>query len=243
MNTVYAFVGTSGWYYEWNKNKSLDWFVSNSGLNSVELNASFYRFPFPDQIKSWARKGTDLRWSVKVNRSVTHNHRFNDKALEIWYSFRELFEPLDELIDFYLFQAPPRFRNVERIMEFAENADIGERFAFEIRNRELLGNHEKCNELAEKVTLVSVDSPDFHERIFPGKIIYLRMHGRGQWYRHDYTEQELTEMADLIRSIGPEKAYIYFNNDHDMLNNSRRMLEIMDSGHSHSTGQTHIPDY
>jgi len=235
-------VGTSGWYYEWNRDKSLDWFVSNSGLNSVELNASFYRFPFPNQVKSWVKKGKDLTWSVKVNRSVTHNHRFNDKALEIWHNFKELFKPLDKYIDFYLFQAPPRFKNVEKIIEFAENADLGERFAFEIRNRELLGNDEKCNELAEKLTLVSVDSPDYQNRIFPGKLVYLRMHGRQEWYQYDYSEQELTELTTYIKEINPDRIYIYFNNNHNMLNNARRMLEILDSSHRHFTGQEHIFD-
>jgi uncharacterized protein YecE (DUF72 family) len=40
-----VFVGTSGWYYDWNKKKNLDWFVQNSSLNTVELNASYYSFP------------------------------------------------------------------------------------------------------------------------------------------------------------------------------------------------------
>jgi len=38
-----VFVGKSGWYYDWNENKNLDWFIQNSGLNTVELNASYYR--------------------------------------------------------------------------------------------------------------------------------------------------------------------------------------------------------
>ncbi|TGC07511.1 DUF72 domain-containing protein [Methanolobus halotolerans] len=240
---MHVFVGTSGWYYEWNRAKSLDWFVSNSGLNSVELNSSFYRFPSLHNVKSWARKGKDLRWSVKVNRSVTHNHMFNDEALEIWTRFRELFEPLDEFIDYYLFQAPPRFRNLDRIIEFAQNADMGERFAFEIRNRELLGNDDKCNELAEKVTLVSVDSPDFRNRIFPGKNLYLRMHGREEWYQYDYSEQELNEISAHISKTGPERINVYFNNNHNMLNNARRMLDMVDGAHRHSTVQEHISDY
>ena len=67
-----VFVGTSGWYYDWNKKKNFDWFIKNSSLNSVELNASFYRFPFPRQIEVWSTKGTGLRWSIKVHRSITH---------------------------------------------------------------------------------------------------------------------------------------------------------------------------
>ena len=45
-----VFVGTSGWSYGWNKGGNLDWYLRNSHLNAVELNASFYRFPNRNQI-------------------------------------------------------------------------------------------------------------------------------------------------------------------------------------------------
>ena len=49
------FIGTSGWYYDWNKEKTLDWYIENSNFNVIELNASFYRFPFPNHIKGWGK--------------------------------------------------------------------------------------------------------------------------------------------------------------------------------------------
>ncbi|AGF98229.1 Hypothetical protein MmTuc01_2957 [Methanosarcina mazei Tuc01] len=189
-----AFVGTSGWYYEWNKKKNLDWFVENSGLNSVELNASFYRFPFPGNV-------------------------FGESALEIWENFRELFKPMDHLIDFYLFQAPPRFEEIERALKFAEKTGLGERFALEIRNKELLGNDELCGRFLNRVTLVSVDSPDYINRIFPGKTVYMRMHGRENWYSYNYSQEEIKETIEKITELEREKVYIYFNNNHKMLEN------------------------
>lgn len=222
-----AFVGTSGWYYSWNEGLSLDWYLEHSHLNAVELNASFYRFPFPNQVLSWARKGKDLRWSVKVHRFVTHSHRFSEGALDVWERFRTLFSPLDPFVDFYLFQAPPNFRNTGRVLDFAERTHIGERFALEIRNRDLLGDDEACRTLRERVTLVSVDSPDFSGRIFAGKIIYLRLHGRTGWYSHDYSREELGDLAGQVRSHRPGKAYAFFNNDSSMLGNARTMRELL----------------
>ncbi len=137
------------------KEKS-DWFILNSGLNTVELNASFYRYPSLNQIESWNRKGADLRWTVKVHRSITYWRKFTKSALESWNNFRELFEPMDHLIDFYLFQMPPKFDNVTKALRFAEDTELGKRFILEIRNKELLRNEELCSELMEKVTLVSV---------------------------------------------------------------------------------------
>jgi len=101
------FVGTSGWFYSWNPDGSFDWFCRFSGLNAVKLNMSFYGFPFPNMVRSWAFKGKDLRWAVKVNRLITHTFKFGNKALDIWRKFHTLFEPLKSNIDFYLFQLPP----------------------------------------------------------------------------------------------------------------------------------------
>jgi hypothetical protein len=51
------YVGTSGWFYPWNEKRNLEQYVTNSGLNAVKLNASFYRFPFPAMVKFWGTKG------------------------------------------------------------------------------------------------------------------------------------------------------------------------------------------
>ncbi len=222
-----VFVGTSGWAYDWNEGGNLAWFVEHSGLNAVELNASFYRFPTEDTVVDWAEVGSELRWSVKVNRAVTHRHKFNEKGLDVWERFRELYEPLDDRIDFYLFQAPPILRDVDRILWFAEQADLGDRCAVEIRNSGVLGDDNLCRRLQEGVVLVSVDSPDFQRRIFPGDLLYLRMHGREAWYRHDYTDAELAGIRDDIAHVSPARAYVFFNNDHTMLEDARQMMALL----------------
>jgi uncharacterized protein YecE (DUF72 family) len=220
-------VGTSGWYYDWNREKSLDWFIAHSGLNAVELNASFYRFPLPGHVTSWARKGEGLSWAVKVHRSVTHTHLFNERAFAVWERFRATFAPLDPAIDFYLFQAPPRFDDADRLIAFVEDAGLGNRCAVEVRNPALLGDDDRCARIADHAVLVSVDSPDFRNRIFPGPLVYLRMHGRDGWYSHDYTDDELEETASIIRSRQPGRVHVFFNNDHAMLDNARAMATIL----------------
>jgi uncharacterized protein YecE (DUF72 family) len=220
-----VFVGTSGWFYDWNLERSLDWYIKYSNLNAVELNASFYRFPFPNQIKGWAKKGKSLRWVVKVNRLITHRYRFKD-CLDIWKDFRDRFEPLDKLIDFYLFQVPPSFKDCDLVLEFAKEIKIGKRFALEIRNKEWLKSEDSFEKLKKRVVLVSVDSPDFYSKIIESEIIYLRMHGRESWYRYNYSREELKEIVDKIKKIKPKKVYIFFNNNHDMLENARLMRSL-----------------
>jgi len=193
-----VFVGTSGWSYGWNRGGNLDWYLRNSGLNAVELNASFYRFPFTNQIAGWAGKRTELRWCVKVHRFVTHQYKFNDTAREIWQKFLDQFRPLDPCIDYYLFQVPPQMTKSERLLRFFGDLPLLEKCVLEIRNRTLLLDDTACRKLQECLPLVSVDSPDARNRIFSDRVIYMRMHGRDDWYRYDYLQEELVKTAAMI---------------------------------------------
>ncbi|MEM4354080.1 MAG: DUF72 domain-containing protein [Candidatus Caldarchaeum sp.] len=225
-----CFVGTSGWFYSWNLDGSLDWFVKNSGLNAVELNMSFYRFPFPSMVRSWAVKGGGLRWSIKASRLITHNYKFGGKAEKLWEKFRKLFTPLEQRIDFYLFQLPPTMtpKHLPVITAFIEKTGLGRRFALEPRNIKWFDKTVVEKIAMHKATWVSIDSPDHPLDIYnTNGIVYMRMHGRTAWYSHHYTDEELIEVVEKIHVAKPEKTYVFFNNNHAMLANARRMLELL----------------
>ena len=227
-----VYIGTSGWMYTWNPD-GFDWYINYSGLNSIELNSSFYRFPYPNQVKSWARK-TPLdrvfRWSIKVHRSISHYRRLDMKAIDIMNKFINLFNPLDKYIDFYLIQLPPNLRcserNLLRIKNFVERVNIPGRIAIEFRNESCF--NESIVDFSNEAGFiyVSVDSPQTTYIAKSGGAIYLRMHGRTDWYMHYYTDDELNEIKDKILSLEPDKLYVYFNNDHDMLENARRFKKL-----------------
>lgn len=228
-----VFVGTSGWMYDWNRGGSFTWYVENSKLNAVELNASFYRFPYPSQVLGWARRSRGLRWSVKVHRSITHMRKLSEKAFETWRKFDKLFKPLDEYVDFYLFQMPPNFSatdtNLDRVSNFIRMTNLGRRFAIEFRHMSWFKP-----ELSESISdlgavYVSVDSPMITWISSSNDVIYLRMHGRTDWYAHDYSKLELKEIVEEMAAHKPRKIYVFFNNDHWMLENARLMLELMRS--------------
>lgn len=212
------YVGTSGWMYRWNPKRSLKWYAENSGFNAVELNASFYRFPTKKQVMSW--KNYNLRWAVKVHRSVTHVKKLSD--VESWRKFEDLMKDLEP--DFYLFQMPPSFKfteeNLLRVKKFEEL--VGDRMAIEFRDPAWYEH-----DLGLKVTVVSIDSPIGVYIVNTSGTIYLRMHGRTEWYFYEYKEEELKEDAEKILSLNPKKVYIFFNNDLWMLENGRKMMEIL----------------
>lgn len=227
------YVGTSGWAYPvWNPS-GLEWYVKNSNLNAVELNASFYRYPYPNQVKGWSNKGKNLRWVLKVNRLITHVYKFNQTAWIRWKSFEKLFQPLNAITDFYLFQLPPSTKpdSKKKIESFCKKTKLKERFALEWRNQEWF-TKENVN-WAKKLglTLVSVDSPKFPRDVFnTNGNVYVRMHGREAWYSHYYTDKELKEVKNKILKANPKKVYVFLNNDTAMLENGRRMFELLTKG-------------
>ena len=219
--------------YDWNVYGNFEWYVNFSGLNAVELNASFYRFPYPNQVVSWFRRGSRLKWSIKVNRIITHIRRLNYSALNTWHKFHRLFKPMDDIVRFYLFQMPPSFtknaRNVERIEFFARETALKDRFAIEFRHESWFNSEtvKTLNKLG--LTVVSVDSPQISWIVSSNSIVYLRMHGRGAWYAYDYSEKELREIAEKIVELNPKETYVFFNNNHWMLKNARLMLKILNT--------------
>ncbi|MEM0159684.1 MAG: DUF72 domain-containing protein [Candidatus Micrarchaeaceae archaeon] len=222
-----AFVGTSGWLYGWNKESSLEWYAKNSGLNAIELNASFYRFPFPNQVVGWRKTGGMLRWSIKVNRIVTHIHMLNDKAIATYEKFIEIFKPLDDIVEFYLFQMPPRFSILqkERLEDFVKSFDQ-KRIALEFRNRSWYDFD--FDKMDFGGAIVSPDSPEISRIVFAKNgLEYIRFHGRRYWYSYKYSKGELEEMADLAIAKKPRKIMAFFNNNHDMLANAREFASCL----------------
>ncbi len=224
------FVGTSGWSYSWNPD-GFKWYAKNSKLNAVELNSSFYRYPFPAYVKSWAENGKNLRWAIKVNKTITHFYKFNEKAYEKWKSFKRLFMPLDKFVDFYLFQLPPNTtpKSIEKIEKFIKKTKLKERFALEVRNEKWFKKEyiKRAKEMG--ITWVSIDAPKLSREIYKtSKDIYLRVHGRNLWYSHNYKKSELDEIAQKIKKKRTRNCYVFFNNNHNMLNNAREMKKILE---------------
>ncbi|ABL77541.1 DUF72 domain-containing protein [Thermofilum pendens] len=226
------YVGSSGWVYDWNPD-GLAWYASQSGFNAVELNMSFYSFPKRTTVEKWAEESEGLRWSIKVHRSITHVRRLNEKSHATWSKFRELFEPIEDRIDFYLFQLPPSMAfTPEAASRVAAYASLAEKIAVEPRHKSWF-RKEVYEFFEEKgVFFVTPDSPLF-EGLPPDGVVcirgvvYVRMHGRLAWYNYGYLDEELREVAEKIISANPQRAYVFFNNDHDMLGDGLRLKEIL----------------
>jgi len=222
------FVGTSGWSYNWNLGKSLEWYKSNSELNCIELNMSYYRFPYPNMIKAWAKKGSNLAWVIKVHRLITHFQKLNKETYSIFERFKKLFSPLEKHIHYYLLQFPPKFTDLDKIEKFIDNCG-NEKISIEFRNNAMFTDEIINWGKKQGVLLVSIDAPKLPTKIMSKDIIYERIHGRTDWYSHNYSDTELLEIKERIICSKPKKVYVFFNNNHMMLENAIRMYNLLKS--------------
>ncbi|MEM0090466.1 MAG: DUF72 domain-containing protein [Nitrososphaerota archaeon] len=224
-------VGTSGYTYYWNEGRPtpFEWYVSQ-GFKTVEINASFYRFPSKYWTVAWLKAPKDFDFSIKVHRSITHRSRLGEAAVQLWPKFVKPLENLLDKITFFLFQMPPSFAasqaNLERLVQFFRRIELPCIAAVEFRHESWW---KKVGEV-ESFGLVfcSVDSPDLPRDVLAtNDVVYLRLHGRETWYAYVYTEPELVEIVKKLKELRASKKYVYLNNDHGMLPNGKLLMKLL----------------
>ena len=100
-------------------------------LDSVELNATFYRLPSEEQLAKWAAQTPDdFRFAVKMTRNITHLGR-----LEQLPTFCERAHAVGDRLGPVLVQFPPtRPRDDGLLRLFLDSLDPELRYAFEFRH-------------------------------------------------------------------------------------------------------------
>jgi uncharacterized protein YecE (DUF72 family) len=111
------YLGTSGFSYEdWKgrfypptlaRDRMLGYYAER--FNAVEINASFYRIPSPDAMRSLiSRSGEKLRFAIKANQAMTHQ---GDRSERTRTAFLRAVEPVQSAgrLGALLFQFPFRF--------------------------------------------------------------------------------------------------------------------------------------
>ncbi len=225
-------VGTSGYSYFWNLGvpTPFEWYIKQ-GFNTVEINASFYRFPSSSWIKAWSKAPPGFDFSVKVHRFITHYARLSEKAVKLWHTFKGLFKPIEDRVAFWLFQMPQSFtpteKNFKRLNAFFNTLQLGSAAVLEFREPSWWSVKGVLEEIG--VLFCSVDAPSLpREMVCLRGVLYLRLHGREEWYAYVYSRSELEEIAERVKKMGAERAYIYLNNDLAMLDNGKLLMELLD---------------
>lgn len=216
-------VGTSGWQYgHWKAvfypkelpyNKWLKYY--NNFFNTTELNVTFYRDVKSSSFEKWYNTtSTDFKFSIKLNRLITHLKRLKVDA-EIVNNFLIKMAILKEKLGIILIQLPPSLKfDISLLKDFLSCLNKSYRYAMEVRNNTFINDN--FFELLRKsgIAFVLADSAGrypYFEAI-TANFIYIRLHGSKRLYTSSYNDGELKKWAQKI-ILWDKKSYIYFDND------------------------------
>jgi uncharacterized protein YecE (DUF72 family) len=215
----------------------------------VEVNSTYYRIPHPVVLRRMEEKTPPgFEFIIKANQEMTHK-RSTDP--ELYRAFQEAIQPVVEAEKFegVIAQFPWGFKNTP------ENRDhlrfLKERFEgcplfIEFRNREWITEDVFAEMEKSGVGYCSVDEPRLKGLVPPiarltTDLGYVRLHGRnaknwwgrggGDRYDYLYSEDELKEWVDKIRSMSEKakKTFVFFNNCHagQAARNAKLMKELL----------------
>ncbi|KQP01773.1 DUF72 domain-containing protein [Leifsonia sp. Leaf264] len=220
-------IGTSGWSYDHWENvlyapglpprERLGNYVTR--FSTVELNASFYRWPRPAAFRSWhQRLPHGFALSVKAPRGLTHAKKLyapEDWIARIAAGWHELGDTRAVL----LVQLPPGMpRDDARLSYFLRAMPTRVRLAVEFRHPSW-----HCDDVFEILQQNRAAYTVMSGAGLPcilratADIVYVRMHGPDDdhLYGGSYSDADLQWWAARVREWSDDgrDVYVYFNND------------------------------
>ena len=220
-------IGTSGWSYDhWEgvlyppglrPSDRLAHYVAE--FDTVELNASFYRWPRDSSFASWQRRlPAGFRMSVKAPRGLTHAKRLYQP--EVWVErIVRCWRALGDRRGILLVQLrPDHERDDARLDWFLSQLPSEVRVALELRHPSW--QHDDVLALLERhraayVVMSGAGLPCVLAATAP--FVYVRLHGpdHHHLYAGSYSEADLSWWADRIREWDGQgrDVWAYFNND------------------------------
>jgi uncharacterized protein YecE (DUF72 family) len=220
-------IGTSGWSYDhWNSvlyppgmpvAKRLARYVQE--FDTVELNASFYRWPKDSTFEGWRQRLPEgFTMSIKAHRGLTHFRRL--QTPEPWVErFERCWRALGDRREALLVQLHPGMaRDDDRLDHFLTVMPDWIPVAVEFRHASW--DHPDVYALLERhgaayVVMSGARLPCVLRAT--SKLVYVRMHGPDDqtMYAGSYSDDDLRQWADRIHAWRDEgrDVLVYFNND------------------------------
>jgi uncharacterized protein YecE (DUF72 family) len=220
-------VGTSGWSYDhWDgvlyphgapAAKRLAHYVA--AFDTVELNASFYRWPRPTVFAGWRERLPDgFRMVVKAPRGLTHARRLREP--QVWAErMAPGLEALGDRFAVLLAQLPPDLERDDALLDaFLASLPAWVPVAVELRHPSW--QVEEVFELlaargAAYVVMSGANLPCVLRATAP--FVYVRLHGPDpqHLYAGSYPDADLDWWAERCQewAAGGLEVYAFFNND------------------------------
>lgn len=187
-------------------------------FNSIELNATFYSMPSPDQVSTWKDKTPDdFKFFPKITNTVSHYKRLLNTT-EAVTSFATSILNFDEKMGMVFLQLHDNFKpkDYERLGKFIQDWPKEVPLAVELRNEEWFAEEETFNKtmnLFEKhnVTNIIVDTAGRRD------LLHMRLTTPTAFIRYvganadsDYTRlDDWIEHIKLWKKEGLENLYFF----------------------------------
>ncbi len=226
MSKTTIYIGTSGWNYDhWDKvfypedlpkSKRFEYYIEH--FNAVEVNATFYRTFRESTYKKWYDKAPQgFRYFLKVPRFMSHRKHLNEVSDDSVERFIKGVRILKSKCGGVLLQIGPNTSPDEKeLKEFLQKFN-SVKVAVEFRSDKWF--EEKYFSVLDKTNTIFVDtdSPMYSlQWQVTGNSIYVRLHGKHEWYKYDYPSTELGKLAKKINNLKKGKVkdiFLFFNND------------------------------
>ncbi len=217
-----VFIGTSGFlYWGWRgilypqDSKPSEWLkIYSQNFNALEINSTFYRLPVKSSLRNYRRKVPELKLVLKLFRGITHYRKLTDENLSPFLTAKEI---LKDQLFCLLAQFPKSFKPSEKSFDFIRQLIErlnGIEVVFELRHPDWQEHFDELKKLS--VPVCCSDFPEklgwLKECIETEKITYFRFHGRRKLYNDSYTDEELKEIAQKVKSKKSRYKLCFFNN-------------------------------
>ncbi len=221
-------IGTSGWVYgSWRERfypkgvaqrRWLPYYAQH--FNTVELNATTYRLPKPEQVRLWCEAvPRDFRYTVKLSRLITHRRVQSprlDQFIENYFARTACFD-VQKLAQI-LVQFPPFLeRDDASLTSFLDRLPSEYRYVVEFRNPSWFDPAVRDLLAARQMAFCIHDYPelDVPQWITSRELAYLRLHGYSGLYVGSYPKPVLRAWASTVEQLASQAqdVYVYFNND------------------------------
>jgi uncharacterized protein YecE (DUF72 family) len=175
-----------------------------SQLKGVEINSSFNRSHKAVTYRRWAATVPDeFRFSVKLPRRITQDHRLKDYG-DLLKHFLDEVSGLGNKLGVLLAQLPPSLSYDAEMAEafFRDLRQFGVTTACEPRHASWFTQMADKHFKALQVTRVAADPPRAPCDGVPGgdkQVAYFRLHGSPKIYYSDYSDAVLSELTVKLR--------------------------------------------
>lgn len=220
-----AFIGTSGWTYDFWRDDFYAGVLRQAWLahyatqfNAVEVNSSFYHALKPTVLARWFETTpAQFRFCLKAHRWVTHVKRLRVDAAAIARE-RERAAPLRHKLTVVMWQLPHTLScNLQRLQNFVQllRPWSALRHAIEFRHRSWFNADVAACLSEHDIAAVQSDAADWPRwNAVTANIVYVRLHGHATTYVSAYAPRTLARWADRVtawRDDGRD-VYVFFDN-------------------------------